>query len=350
MHHGKFGEMNNFNFIRLIASIMVVFSHSFYIFSKQSKDPLHVISGGVYTFGNVGVYIFLIVSGYLISQSIQNSTSIINFIWRRIIRIFPALWVMILISVFFLGPLITNDSIYNYFESKGNYQFLKNLFLFIPNNFKIPSVFNLNPIGTFNGCLWTIAYEVFFYILLVVVFMSSLFKFRFILLFQWLLFVIIQFYLGDKIYIYSYTSPLLLNLNIEHCFRLLIFFESGVIIYLFKDIFDSKHFIFKYLILSFLTCVFFQVSNLTIDLILPPFIIYFSISNNKFSFVEKYGDYSYGIYLYGYIVQQFIVSRKIEFMNEYFLFLFSIISTLVLAYFSWNYIEKPSLKLKNFIK
>jgi peptidoglycan/LPS O-acetylase OafA/YrhL len=350
MHHGKFGKMNNFHFIRLFASIMVVFSHSFYLFSLQSKDPLHQFSGGIFTFGNLGVYIFLIVSGFLITQSILNTTSILNFIWRRFIRIFPALWVMVIISVFILGPLISKDSTQTYFNNYTNYDFLKNLFLFIPNNFKIPSIFEYNPIGTFNGCLWTIGYEVFFYLLLIVVFITKILKFRFLLLFQWLSFIIIQFYLGNKIYIYSYSSPMILNLNIEHCFRLFIFFESGVLLYLFKDIFKIKKFNLILLFYILFVIIAFRISNLTLDLILPVGIIYFAISNNVFSFIEKYGDYSYGIYLYGYIVQQYIVSLKVGFMNEYLLFVFSILLSLTLAYFSWHFIEKPALKLKNFIK
>ena len=343
-------KMNNFHFIRLIASIMVVFSHSFYLFSLQSKDPLHQISGGIFTFGNLGVYIFLIVSGFLITQSILNTNSILNFIWRRVIRIFPALWVMVLISVFIFGPLISKYSIQTYFNNYSNYDFLKNLFLFIPNNFKIPSIFEHNPIGTFNGCLWTIGYEVFFYFLLVVVFITKILKFRFLLFIQWLCLIIIQYYLGDKIYIYSYSSPMILNLNIEHCFRLFIFFESGVLLYLFKDLFKIKHFSIKFLFFISFVIILFRVSNITMDLILPPLIIYLAISNNLFSFIEKYGDYSYGIYLYGYIVQQYIVSLKVGFMNEYLLFIFSILSSVTFAYFSWHLIEKPALKLKNLIR
>lgn len=329
---------------------MVVFSHSFYLFSLQSKDPLHQLSGGIFTFGNLGVYIFLIVSGFLITQSILNTTSILNFIWKRVIRIFPALWVMVLISVFIFGPLISKDSINTYVTNYSNYDFLKNLFLFIPNNFKIPSIFEYNPIGTFNGCLWTIGYEVFFYLLLVILFIFKLLKYKFLLLIQWLLFIFAQFYFEDKINVYSYSSPWILNLNIENCFRLFIFFESGVLIYLFKDMFRIKKINLILFIFVILVVFCFRLSNLTLDLILPPLIIYLAISNNLFSFIEKYGDYSYGIYLYGYIVQQYIVSLKVGFMNEYLLFIFSMILSFTLAYFSWHFIEKPALKLKDLIR
>jgi peptidoglycan/LPS O-acetylase OafA/YrhL len=141
-----------------------------------------------------------------------------------------------------------------------------------------------------------------------------------------------------------------MNLNIEQCFRLFIFFESGLIIYLFKDLFDLKLNRLYYLIISLFIIIIFGKSNLTIDILLPPFVIYFATQNNKFSFIEKYGDYSYGLYLYGYIVQQFILSLKLNFMNEYFLFLFSFLLSFILAYLSWNLIEVKALKYKEFVK
>ena len=346
---GKSGRMNNFHFVRLIASLMVLFSHSFYLFSKDSIDPLHYLSGGIFTFGNIGVYVFLIVSGYLITQSLINSKKILNFLWRRVIRIFPALWVMILLSVFLFGPVMSKSGFIDYYRNLDNYDFLKNIFLFVPNNFKIPSVFSNNPIGTFNGCLWTITYEVYFYLILVLLYVLRLFRFKILLLAQWLIFIFIQHYLGDKIYIYSYSSPWIFNLNLEQCFRLFIFFEAGIILYLFRGIFSMKKFYIVIFVYSSIVSFLFGYTNLTIDLILPPIVIYFAISNNYFSIFEKFGDYSYGIYLYGYIVQQYLVSLHLKYMNEYRLFLLSLTLTFILAFFSWHLIEKQMLKLKNLI-
>lgn len=58
---------------------MVLFYHSCYLFSLQSIDPLHLLTGGIFTFGNLAVYIFLIVSGYLIRTSLFNSKNILDF-------------------------------------------------------------------------------------------------------------------------------------------------------------------------------------------------------------------------------------------------------------------------------
>ena len=353
-------SINNFHFIRLIASVMVVFSHSFYLFSSDSIDPLHAISGGVFTFGNLGVYIFLIVSGYLITSSILRSFSVLNFLWRRLLRVLPGLWGMVILSVFLFAPLLSSQGFKDYFTDSSNFNFLKNLFLFYPNNFKIPSVFTSNSNGTFNGSLWTIAYEVFFYLVITVFFISKIITKRYFILIQWIFLLIIQFYLGHKIFIYSYSTPWLLNLNIENFFRLFIYFESGVILYLFKDLLLKPKFIVSFSIVVFVLFLILNlgfinfdkdgVLNPMMELVLPPLIIYFAISNNKFSFIEKYGDFSYGIYLYSYIVQQSIMSFKFSFMNEYILFFISLIISFVIAHFSWNYIEKRAINYKNAFK
>lgn len=343
--------MNNFYVVRLLASIMVLFSHSFYLYSIKSIDPLHRISGGIFTFGNIGVYIFLIVSGYLVTQSFQNSTFILNFLWKRALRILPGLWFMVLLSVLIIGPILSNQQLLTYFTTGSNFGFLTNIFLFIPNNFKIPSIFNENPIGTFNGCLWTIAYEVFFYLLLSTFFFFNPLKIRFLILAQWLAFIFIQYYLGERIYTYSYSSPWLLNLNLEVCFRFFIYFESGVIIYLFKEYINRTSTFIIYMLASILIIFLLGKTSMTLELILPYFIIFLCVSTNKFSFIEKYGDFSYGLYLYGYIAQQYIVSLKLKFMNEYWLFILSLILTLLLAIFSWFFIEKKAIKYKNiFVK
>ena len=339
---------NDFHFIRLIASVMVIFSHSFYLFKSGEKDMIDYYTNGNFTFGSLGVYIFLIVSGYLISHSLLHSKSTFDFFKKRFLRIFPALWIMILVSVFVIGPVFSPENIWQYFKQSSNYEFLKNFLLFLPTNLKIPSLFGANPNGAFNGSLWTIPYEVFFYFLLFIIYRFRLFTFKTLLLIQWVVFVILHVYLGQKIFIYSYSTPWLLNLNIEHCFRLFIYFEAGILLFLFKSIFSSKFFWLSYLVGVILLFSFTGISNLFVEFSLPPLIIYFAISNSKFAFISAYGDFSYGMYLYSYIIQQILVSYNFDFMNSYVLFFLSTVLSFLVAYASWHFVEAPALKLKDF--
>ncbi|WP_161597534.1 acyltransferase family protein [Fluviispira multicolorata] len=84
--------------LRAVAVILVVFFHLF-----PEANP-----GGF-----IGVDIFFVISGFLISTIIfknldNNSFSILDFYFRRIVRIFPAL-ILVLLSTFLIGWLLLLD-------------------------------------------------------------------------------------------------------------------------------------------------------------------------------------------------------------------------------------------------
>ncbi|MGR5986677.1 acyltransferase family protein [Bacillus sanguinis] len=71
---------NNFDLIRIMAAILVVFSHSFAITSgNNDNEPLYMISNGQTTLGHVGVMTFFVISGYLITMSYLRHPSVILF-------------------------------------------------------------------------------------------------------------------------------------------------------------------------------------------------------------------------------------------------------------------------------
>ena len=83
-------------------------------------------------------------------------------------------------------------------------------------------------------------------------------------------------------------------------------------------------------------------------LVLPYIVLYFGLFKIKmFDVFSKYGDFSYGLYIYAFPVQQAIVyffKNKISTME---LFASAFVVTLLLAVCSWNFIEKPFMKLKS---
>ena len=103
---------NNFDFIRLMAASLVIFSHCFPLTlpSENAEEPLMIVSGGQITLGNLSVMIFFVVSGFLITQSFVYSQDLRKFLLARVLRIFPALIFLILATVFILGPIVSTDS------------------------------------------------------------------------------------------------------------------------------------------------------------------------------------------------------------------------------------------------
>ena len=99
--------------LRAISVIAVILYHVEIIF----KD-FKLFSGGF-----IGVDIFFVISGYLITSLIikeiyeTNNFSLLNFYKRRSRRILPALFGMIAISIFFAWTYLTPDSFIQYSKS-----------------------------------------------------------------------------------------------------------------------------------------------------------------------------------------------------------------------------------------
>jgi peptidoglycan/LPS O-acetylase OafA/YrhL len=76
--------------LRAVAILMVCLSH----FAQTKGSPLHNFS----SFGNFGVRIFFVISGMLITRLLleerkrYGAISLKNFYYRRVLRIFPAMW------------------------------------------------------------------------------------------------------------------------------------------------------------------------------------------------------------------------------------------------------------------
>lgn len=159
---------NNFDLLRLLAAWLVLFSHSYPIAGQAVADPFSR-SIGIDTFGGVGVAIFFVLSGYLVTQSWQRSTSAISFVWKRIRRIYPALVVCVLISTLLVGPLLSTLSLAVYGQHAQATRYLLTATAW-DIHYVLPGVFgdNAHP-HTFNGSLWSLPYEMTCYLTLLAV-------------------------------------------------------------------------------------------------------------------------------------------------------------------------------------
>jgi peptidoglycan/LPS O-acetylase OafA/YrhL len=104
-----------------------------------------------------GVYLFFIISGFVIAISLDKSTTAIAFIKNRLIRIYPALFVILPITY-----LIQRFVPYSEFASRSTFPNLVNSMLLIPPTLS-NSILGLN-IDWLTLVLWSLKVEVCFYI------------------------------------------------------------------------------------------------------------------------------------------------------------------------------------------
>jgi peptidoglycan/LPS O-acetylase OafA/YrhL len=97
------GRDNNFNLVRLMAAGLVLVSHSWPL-TGTPGEPLEKIAD--FSLGHLGVDIFFVVSGFLVTGSLLDRP-MGSFLRARALRIFPALAANSFGTALVIGPLVT---------------------------------------------------------------------------------------------------------------------------------------------------------------------------------------------------------------------------------------------------
>ena len=342
---------NNFNIIRFIAAILVLYSHSYPLYGYKFIGPVEQFFGK--SWGGLAVHVFFISSGFLIMGSFVNSKSIGNFIVSRLLRIYPALIVSVLFCVFILGFSTTTVKAELYIKDNSIWDFLLYNSLLVVGNIRygLIGVFSNIPYpNAVNGSLWTLPHEVkMYFYLLVSASILSLFSKLVIkqereTLFKYFYFLVLVVVLGV---FFSKEYFELNNLTIN-TITLLIMFLIGVNFYNFKNKIQLK---LEYLALAVFTLLFFAVTNKIffnyLYVFLIPYILFYCVyvPKGKIRNFNKIGDYSYGIYIYAFPIQQLVIYSFPKISFSLFIVI-SIVFTGILSMFSWHFIEKPALSMK----
>src|SRR3989442_213598 len=155
-------RQNNFDALRLLAAISVIFSHSFLIAEgTQSREWLILLTGNQSILGLTGVFVFFAISGFLVTQSFEETANPLRYLTKRALRIFPGLFVATLLSAFVLAPLVSHLPPGAYFSRAEPYQYVVGNTLLDQTIHELPGVsFVNNSVGVeINGSLWTLRYE-----------------------------------------------------------------------------------------------------------------------------------------------------------------------------------------------
>ena len=132
-------KSTNLHFMRFIAAMAVIFSHSFPIVEgNNSNEWLSKITKGQITFGGLAVAIFFLCAGYLCTKSIRHYHKIGAFILAKLKRLLPALMFVVVCSVF-VGSMITNLSLKDYYSNPLTWRYLLNGVMILQHN--LPGVF-----------------------------------------------------------------------------------------------------------------------------------------------------------------------------------------------------------------
>lgn len=147
---------NSFDALRLLGATLVLLGHSFALTGGKSPE---ILGQG---FHIIGVKMFFIISGYLITKSWLRDPNFISYAMKRAFRIMPALLAVVILTVLVLGAILSSDD--GYFSNTETWKYLWRNSLLLPYH-ELPGVFDDNPWPkAVNGSLWTLPVEVIMYV------------------------------------------------------------------------------------------------------------------------------------------------------------------------------------------
>jgi peptidoglycan/LPS O-acetylase OafA/YrhL len=342
------GKDNNFNLLRLLAAFAVLFGHCYALLGQA--EPLGATLG--MSIGSIAVDIFFISSGFLVGASLIQRQSIVDYVLARFLRIFPALWVMLLIVVLILGAALSGQTWSSYYHDPRIVQHLaKSASLMTGLDFYLPGLFADNPFPhVVNGSLWTMVYELCMYGLLLLMWIVYRLGAKRLPIFVASSFVLAAGYCAYQILAFHYI------LEAKQLGHLSLMFFSGTLYYLARR-WIPLHPIFSVLSMFVLgLCLVFQknVFEYAYFLVLPYLVFSFAyLPTGLIRQFNRGGDYSYGVYIYAFPLQQAVIAMTPG-IDVTRLLLISGTLTLFCAALSWHLIEKPVMaqrwKLLSFLK
>lgn len=333
------GRNNNLNLIRMIAASAVIITHAFPIADGPGAPQPLVAETGV-SIGVMGLYAFFAISGYLIAESFERSRTTWHFVAARVLRLYPALVVVLLLTVLLLGPWTTTLSLSDYYTDPSTATYVPRNLSLAFLQYDLPGVFTTNPNpGAINGSLWTLVHEVACYSgLAALAFLGVLRSKRRLAL---ALSLYGAFWITTTVFeqITPVTLVLFRDLSLP--------FVVGSTLYCLRD----RVRLSWPLLAGFVLLVVVSGPTLVGRLCVVAAISYgvFVVGHRVKGRILGYnrlGDYSYGTYIYGFPVQQTLV-WLVPGMTAHENWALSLVVAIGFAVVSWHVVEKPSLARKN---
>ncbi|GAB2586985.1 acyltransferase [Dyella jejuensis] len=335
---GLENRKDNFLLLRFIAASMVIYGHGGAIANTKGASPdLFLRLGwGIYS-GTLAVCIFFVVSGFMIAGSYLRRQHLADFLWARLLRIYPAYFCCLVICAVVLGAVYTALPLNQYFENTGVLHYVtQNVKLQTTMVWTLPEVFDGNPHDSvINGAIWTLPAEFRMYLWVAIVGALGILSRR------WLCALIIAVLFGLGILRPDADIFMIPSIYLH----LAAMFGIGTLCYLFRDhVPVGWPYVAAAVILAYLlrNTVFYQFA---LGLAIAQFSFAFAYCLPWYGF-NRFGDYSYGIYLWGYPMQQ-ALAHHFPLMGPKHNACFAFMLALAMALLSWHFIEKPSLMLKS---
>lgn len=325
---------NNFDLLRLLFAGTVGLVHSYELSGyPQLERIVSILSSAV------AVKAFFVVSGFLIFMSFERSSSLGSYARKRIRRIYPAYFTVVMLCAIFLFT-ISSKSIGDYFSLPWIKYLVTNLAFLNFLQPTLPGVFDSNKFAAVNGALWTLKIEAMFY-LAVPLFVFLMRKFS-------RLPILIIVYCSSVAYKLLFAAAATrtgIGVYVELGRQLpgqLSYFMAGAALYYLLPLFERC--IGNFLLAAALILAANRLFPLPL---LEPFalatvVVFFGLFLYVGNF-GKYGDFSYGFYILHFPVIQIVLHMGWFRESPWYFLLTVMLITITAAIALWHLVEKRFL-------
>lgn len=326
---------NNFTIVHILGALLVIIGHQFVLMGVSVPPLLNWLPH------DIGVKVLFLVSGYLISMSYLRKRSRVEYLVKRVSRLYPALIAYLMVAVVVFYFFTTEPTVY-WASAK---QYVLNNLAMRPV-FAMEGVLTTNISPAINGSLWTLPVELICYIAIIPV--LDIYKLvekkssvaakgglvAFILAlsaFVWYY----QTYMAGTVYVVWGT-------DLYSVVPLLLWFLVGCAYY----VLDLK----KYCNLQLagvLILLFTLLAGKLRDVLMPYFLSYlvmsFALTEKPFFAKTIKHDVCYGLYLFSFPVQQLLISwlQGKPGWNAYTGIILATAISWVLAELTFRFVEHP---------
>jgi len=330
--------------LRVIAIGMVMLFHYLYLYNGKFYEIAY-LQKELFKYGYLGVELFFIISGFVITLTLKNSENIRDFIKKRYIRLFPGMLICSFIT-FIVFTIFDTQNL-----KPESAKFINFIF---SNTFLSPALLNV-PLKTnfqyIDAPYWSLWVEIQFYLLIGTIYFLSRKNFISIFITISILISVINFFYNENFLPENnFTSTVIIVvLGIFNYSDYASWFVCGVILY--QVYFVKRNWVYLVTLLFSLLVAFglgkrdmgHFVFVLFCAVLLYSFIYnlkYLTVLNNPL--ISKIGLASYSIYLIHQNVGILILNKLYHILPLYPVYAFAVmILAVIFGLLSYKYFEKP---------
>lgn len=335
---GLAARVDNFLLLRFLAAALVIYGHGYamVVHAPDAADVFISLGWSSYS-GTIGVDLFFVISGFLVTGSFVRRRDLLAFAWARALRLLPAYVACLLLSTFVLGTLYTTLAPGDYLRDPHTTGYvLDNLQLGRNMRWSLPGVFTDNPRrDTINGSIWTLPIEVRMYAWVALLGAVGLLARRGVATLAVLALLLAGWLMPEYV-------P---ALGMPGATRLGGMFALGALCWLYRDVVPVHGALLALLAAACWALRATSLHPLVFALAEVQFVFWFAYRLRWHGF-NRFGDYSYGLYLWGFPMQQ-VVAHHWPQASPTFNSVVAFVPAMLLGVASWHALEKPLLAFKD---